>query len=350
MIRHASRCNDSALNAGFVSCTRPGRAARRQCVPRALGVAVVLLSVGCKKSTPPPVDSNSPSSAIPSVERVPPELADRTLAKVGERVITVSDYAMVLDRMDRFERMRYQTPERRKALLDELINTELLAREAERRGLDKRPEAQAYLNQLLADEVRRRLRATLPPSEQLSAEEVQAYYAAHRDDFAQPERRRVALITVASLAAGKKLLAELQADGSVEAWNALSRKYHIHAPPAGALPVAVLGDEGFTALSGEPAENERLSPAIKKAAFSAPASGGVHPDVVEDGGAHHVVRVTSVAPAHLLSLEEADALIRSRIIEQKLSELEAELRKLLEKGAPLEVNEAVLSRLKRAEP
>lgn len=349
MIRHALRCSDSASAAGFASRARPRRGA---CSVRTWSATcvVVLLTIGCKKSTPPPVDSNSPSSAIPSVERVPPELADRALAKVGERVITVSDYAAVLDRMDRFERMRYQTPERRKALLEELINTELLAREAERRGLDKRPEAQAYVNQLLADEVRRRLRATLPAPEQLPAEEVQAYYAAHRDAFKQPERRRVALITVASLAAGKKVLAELQTDGSVETWNALSRKHHVLAPPAGALPVAVLGDEGFTALDEDPAASKQLSPAIKKAAFAAPATGGVYPEVVEDGGAYHVVRVTTVAPAHLLTIEEADALVRSRLIEQKLTDLEVELQKLLEKGAPLEINEAVLSRLKRAKP
>jgi hypothetical protein len=76
-----------------------------------------------------------------------PEQAKRVLAQVGERVITLGDFAQALERMDRFERLRYQTADRRKLLLDEMINTELLAREAERRGIDRLPSTQAALNQ-----------------------------------------------------------------------------------------------------------------------------------------------------------------------------------------------------------
>ena len=50
-----------------------------------------------------------------------PEQATRTLAKVGDRVITLGDFAATLERMDQFDRLRYQTKERRKELLDEII-------------------------------------------------------------------------------------------------------------------------------------------------------------------------------------------------------------------------------------
>lgn len=313
-----------------------------------LGVLGLLSAVGCKKSTP----SNEQASgapAIPSLTRAAPELMDRVLAKVGDQVITLGDYANVLDRMDRFERMRYQTPERRKALLEELINTELLAREAERRGLDKQPETQAYVNQLLADEVRRRLRGTLPEPEELPADEVREYYAAHRDELATPERRRIALLSVASKTHGEKLLAELRDDASLSRWNQLSLAHHVVPAHTGALPTAVLGDEGFVTAEGDTAESERLSAAVRKAAFEI-AEAGVVPKLVEDDGLFHLVRVTTIVAAHVPTLEEADTIIRSRLIDQRLSQKEAELHKLLENEAPVEVNEAVISRLKRATP
>jgi peptidyl-prolyl cis-trans isomerase C len=332
----------------------PSRALRRvigvrQFVPACCGVFVLLL-VGCKKSNDADV-TTAATTPIPSAERIPPELATKVLAKVGERVITVADYASTLDRMDRFERLRYQTPERRKGLLDELVNTELLAREAERRGLDKRPETQAYVNQLLADEVRRRLRAALPQPEALSNDEVQAYYAAHREELRQPERRRVAMLTFPSKASGDKVLTDLKADGSVARWNELGRQHATEVQANNVVTATVIGDLGFVTASGDVASGDAALPdAVRAAAFKVGEKGGVAPELIEGKGAFYLVRVTTVAQAHLPSVEEADASLRARIIDAQLAEKERELSKLLETGTPVEVNEAVMSRLKRATP
>ena len=56
--------------------------------------------------------------------------AAQVLARVGTRTITLGDFAAALERMDPFERIRYQTDDRRQALLDEMIIVELMAREA----------------------------------------------------------------------------------------------------------------------------------------------------------------------------------------------------------------------------
>src|SRR6187200_3423370 len=69
--------------------------------------------------------------------KLTPELARQVLAKVGEREITLGEYAETLERMDPFERLRFQSPDRRKQLLNEIVQVELLAEEAKRRGLDK---------------------------------------------------------------------------------------------------------------------------------------------------------------------------------------------------------------------
>src|SRR5271165_3241911 len=63
-----------------------------------------------------------------------PEQAAKVLAKVGDSTITLGDYVAALEHMDQFDRLRYQSPERRKELLNEMINVKLLAGEARDKG------------------------------------------------------------------------------------------------------------------------------------------------------------------------------------------------------------------------
>src|SRR5262245_58372766 len=93
--------------------------------------------------------SDAAASAIPSA--LSPELAAKPLATVGERVITLGEFASTLDRMDQFERLRYQSVERRKQLLDEIIKAELLATEARKRGLQDDPEVKERIRQILRE-------------------------------------------------------------------------------------------------------------------------------------------------------------------------------------------------------
>src|SRR5512147_1665323 len=99
----------------------------------ALLIGATALSLGCGRSNQGTRPSPSASaSASPPARGLSPEDAKLVLAKVGAVTITLGDYAAALDRMDRFERLRYQSADRRQQLLDELINVELLAEEAKR--------------------------------------------------------------------------------------------------------------------------------------------------------------------------------------------------------------------------
>src|SRR3982751_6687354 len=79
---------------------------------------------GCRqKSKPTPSPAASVSVAPPG--QLTPELARQVLVKVGDREITLGEYAETLERMDPFERLRYQSPDRRKLLLNEILQVEL---------------------------------------------------------------------------------------------------------------------------------------------------------------------------------------------------------------------------------
>src|SRR5580698_11434073 len=77
------------------------------------------------------------------------EQAARVLAKVGDRTITLGDYEAALEHMDQFDRLRYGAPDRRKALLGEMIDVMLLADEARAQGYDKDPATEQEVREIL---------------------------------------------------------------------------------------------------------------------------------------------------------------------------------------------------------
>src|SRR6187399_290465 len=169
-----------------------------------VGAALVVLPACSKKK-----DDAAPAasaSAATGKKKLSPEMAQKTLAKVGDRVITLGEFEATLERMDPFERMRYQSQDRRKRLLDEMIEVELLSQEAKRRGLDKAPETQERLRQILRDQMLEDVRKGSPAPNDIPEPELRAYYDAHKADFAEPERRRVAGIVLESQAAAKSVL------------------------------------------------------------------------------------------------------------------------------------------------
>src|SRR5581483_10691128 len=102
-----------------------------------MSVVASLSAAGCKH--PSAEDKPVPAEAAPAATGLTPEQAGQVLARVGEHTITLGDYAAALEHLSRFDRMRYQAPERRRELLEEMVEVELLADEARERGYDKDP-------------------------------------------------------------------------------------------------------------------------------------------------------------------------------------------------------------------
>ena len=105
--------------------------ARGLCAQRSsVALAALLLLVACDQKKEPSETSGAPSAVPAPKSQLPGELSDEqrraVLAKVGDRVITLGQFVETLERMDPFERARYQSPERRKQLLDQMIEVELL--------------------------------------------------------------------------------------------------------------------------------------------------------------------------------------------------------------------------------
>lgn len=296
-------------------------------------------------------DDETPKGAAPSASSAPvglsPELAGKVLARVGDRTITLGDYAEALDRMDRFERLRYQTDERRKQLLDEMIRVELLAQEAERRGIDKRPEARMMVRQVLREELLRNVREKVPKMDEIPVAEVRSYYEKHRNDYREPERRRISVIVMTDVKQASSVLAQARKASPTE-WGELVRKYSIDKPPpsTAALPLELAGDLGMvTPPSHGKSDNPRVPEPVRAAVFEIEKNGEVLDRLVKDGPRVHIVRLMGVSAARDRSFAEAERTIRVKLLQQKIRDAEARIEKELRQKYPVEIHEAALGKV-----
>lgn len=205
----------------------------------ALAVTIAV-GAGCSRKSPP-ADAGPVASAdggLPTAE------SSRVLARVGARTITAGDFIAALAHMDSFDRMRYQAPERRKELLEEMIDIVLLADDARSKGLDKDPAVEEESREILRDAVLKQVRESAPKPADIPDIEVRAYYEAHRADFRDPERRRVSAIVLRTQAAASAVLAEAS-HGSGADWGTLVRSHSVDSSASFSGPPELAGDLGF---------------------------------------------------------------------------------------------------------
>jgi peptidyl-prolyl cis-trans isomerase C len=272
-----------------------------------------------------------------------PSEAKEVLVIVGDRTITLGDYVATLQRMDRFERLRYQSEERQKGLLDEMIEVELLAQEARRRGLDKDPEVELQLAQALRDELLRKLEADLPPPEAIGEREVLDYFRSHQEEFKEPERRRILAIRVGKREIAEEILAKAQG-GSGQTWGELAEKHSSNREKVGERGAAELaGDLGFVSAPGQPrGENENVPAEVRAAVFGVQKVGDVAAQVVEAEGSFFVVKMGGLSPARDRSLTDAERTIRVELRRRKFLQAEKDLEEGLRKKYPVVIDEAAL--------
>jgi peptidyl-prolyl cis-trans isomerase C len=300
--------------------------------------------VGCndRAITPPPPEAGPPAAGLSQ------EQAARVVAKIGDRTITLGDFAATLERMDQFDRLRYQTKERRRELLDEMINVELLAAEARRLGLDKQPETQDAIRQILREAMVAKARKGLPAPADIPAAEVRSYYEANQDKFDEPERRRVAAIVLSDKKAAEKVLEEAVKVTTPAAWGELFEKHSTTAPKTKTpvTPVELAGDLGVV---GPPEDargkNQKVPEPVRAAVFKIDNVGAVHDKVVEADGKFFIIRMNGITAAHKRSLQEADRSIRVLLLQQKMQDQEKAFEAELRKKFPVEINEAALGKV-----
>ena len=308
-------------------------------------IAAIALG-GCKSCDKAPVtDEVDGGHARPS--SLTPEQAKQTLAKVGDETITLGDYAAALEHMDQFDRLRYQSPERRKELLDEMITVQLLAKEATAKGYDKDPLAQQEQRAILRDAMLAEARKDAPTPADVPEAEVRAWFEAHRAEYKDPERRRLSVVVLRDEASARDALADAKKNVTSTQWGELVRARSLDPQARANVPVDLAGDLGIVSPPGDPrGENTRVPAEVRAAAFAIAELGGIADNIVAAQGKFYVVRLTQKVAPHERTYEEAERSIRVKLAQDKLRAKEDELITELRKSVKVEVDEAALATVK----
>lgn len=273
----------------------------------------------------------------------------QVLASVGGEKITVDDYLARLEEQPPFIRHRYNTLERKKELLDNIVRSELLAQEAMRRGFLDDPEVQATLKKILVQKLMR-VEFEQTDGGEIPEAELRAFYDANLADYVKPERVRAAHIFLASpqgdanrakvKAEAQKLLARIQATEAsgpgktIFADSARERSDDQLTKTAGGDLMFKTTDE-LSALWGEE---------LTRAAFSLQNIGEVGTLVETDKGIH-LVKLMGRQNALERSFEQVKSQIQNRLFREKRTKAFEDFVARLQSETRLEIDEDVLAQI-----
>ncbi|KFE70046.1 peptidylprolyl isomerase [Hyalangium minutum] len=275
--------------------------------------------------------------------------AEPVVATVGTSAITAEEYKQRLDEQAPFIRGRYTTVERKQEFLDGMIQFEVLAQEAERRGLDKDAEVQQALRKLIVQRLVKQVTEEMkPPSEA----EVRQYYEEHRAEFVRPEQVRMSHIFLAA-AAGDARRPQVKAE-------ALALLAKVRAP------TGAPGQDGFEALARErsddaaskaqggdlgPRTAEELSQAwgtaLAQAAFTLQSPQEVGP-LVETERGFHLLKLTLRQAGLNNPLESVKDRIATRLLSERRTQALETLVHQLRERAQIHIDEKVLAEIQPA--
>jgi peptidyl-prolyl cis-trans isomerase C len=279
--------------------------------------------------------------------------------------ITADEFKARLDEQSPFMRARYNTLERKKEFLENLIRFEVLSREAEKAGLRDDPEVQQTVRKIMVQKlVQKRFNEGAGAS--VPDPDVQKYYDEHSAEFHRPKRVRSSVIVFQApagtperarkLAAARKALALLQAPPAPPDPKAAARK-----PAAGAErePVKPGDPQAFTKLVTELSDDatskasggdiglksseeveKSYSPELARALFG--MKQGETSGVIESPQALYVARVTLVQEQVDRTLEQVKPQIVARLSREKKSREFDEWLKGLKDSASVKIDEKAL--------
>lgn len=293
---------------------------------------LVLAAMGCDKGdgSTKVTDTAEPSAeqAKPGKHGLTPEQAKQVVAKVGDRVITLGEFADNLASQSPYLRARYQSPERRREFLENMIRFELLSLEAKDQGLDQRPDVQRVRRQVMVQQMMKKLfdEDGVKLSD-ITDEEIAAYYEAHRSEFIKPAQLRASVVLIKDKATAQRVFAEARKDPSdMAGFRKLAAKHNTHATTK-----ARAGDLGFFYADASLPDQPAVPEVVREAAFDMSKVGSVYERLLNDDAGYYIVKLTGKRAALERSLEDAARLIQNRLWRERRSEaieaFVAELRK-----------------------
>ena len=163
------------------------------------------------------------------------EKSGPVVAEVGDEKITADEVRQRLNETSPFLRARYNTVERKKEFLENMVRNELLAQEAIRQGYDKSPAVREQTKRAMIQElIKHQLDSKLAGTD-IPEEELKKFYDAHLDDFVKPERARVFHILLPAKDGRERAEAKKKAAALLKDVDAREKKGEVNAFQSAAI-------------------------------------------------------------------------------------------------------------------
>jgi len=266
-----------------------------------------------------------------------PASADATIGQApsDETVATVNGVKITRQTLDKIMQQggqeQAESPEATRALLDKLIEVELVAQQAEKEGAADDPDFKFAMEmlkkqQLYVTEVRKKIIEGV----KVTPEDEKAYYEKNKDKFQAGEEVKASHILVDAEEDAKSIKARL--DKGEDFAAVAKEKSKCPSAPRG-------GDLGFFGKG-------RMVPEFEKAAFSLKVGEVSAPVKTQFGW--HVIKVTERKEASVKTFDEVKDEIGQRLMQEKQKAAYDDLLAKLRAQSKVEINETALQEKKPA--
>jgi peptidyl-prolyl cis-trans isomerase C len=270
------------------------------------------------------------------------------VARVGDEVITADELKHRLDETSPFLRARYNTLDRKKEFLENLIRNELLAQEAKREGFDKSPAVKEQMKRAMIQElIKKQLDEKLNGADIPDAD-LKKFYDTHIEDFVKAERARVFHILLTAGNAKEKAEARKKAVVLLKEIDAREKKGEVNAFQIVAtkeskdqLSAPMGGDLRF--LSRDELA-KAYNPELANAAFEI-KNPGDKAGPVETPAGIELLKLNVKTVALNRTFEESKEAIRGRMARERRSRDYDEWMKKLRDGAKVTIDDAELEKV-----
>lgn len=246
----------------------------------------------------------------------------KPLATIDGKAITVGDFEKRLSKMPAY----YKTlaGERKKDFLDDMINEQLIYKEALKRGINREREVKDLLDEAKRKILIAKLMETEVKKSAVSEDKIKEFYELHKDDFVTPLKLRASHIMVDTEAEGKEVLQKLKDGGD---FAQLAKQYSKD-PSKGRG-----GDLGYF-IKGQ------LMPEIEEVCFKLEV--GQTSDIIKTKFGYHIIKLTDRIEPRVVELSEVRDAIEKELKDKAQQRTLDDLVKNLRSKAHVKINEKLL--------
>ncbi|MCL7489578.1 MAG: peptidyl-prolyl cis-trans isomerase [Desulfobulbaceae bacterium] len=284
-------------------------------------IAVAMFMPGCNRQEA--MEKETSAADSPPAESRPP-----AVARLDGEFVTAGDLQWYLD--SRSAGPGADTSDQLiKDRLHELVVGKVLAREARNRNLDQDAAVKYAIEQMLGRKLIEEQIVKPVMAREVSRDEIEQYYARHKERYVRPRQVRVADIF---LAAPDKEEPELREKNRQEAWLVLAEARKSASQRFGFSrliqersdkhPLYERGDTGFFDEQGKPLG---LDFALVEKAFALERTGEVYDQVIETPEGFHVIMLVGIRQAVMRDMESVAPQIEQEIRQAEIEEKQDQL-------------------------